>query len=52
MQIFIAEDMNELEQAKIMIGGLLESGKLEDPGERRFLKDRLEALERRMASKR
>jgi hypothetical protein len=52
MQIFVAEDMNELEQAKIMIGGLLESGKLEDPGERRFLKDRLEALERRMASKR
>jgi hypothetical protein len=51
MQIFIAEDMNELETAKIMIGGLLESGKLQDPGERRFLKERLEELERRISSK-
>ena len=52
MQIFIAEDMNELEQARIMIGGLLESGKLQDPGERRLLKERLEELERRIASER
>ncbi|HEX5093492.1 MAG TPA: hypothetical protein VFV84_12470 [Burkholderiales bacterium] len=51
MQIFIAEDMNELEAAKIMIGGLLESGKLQDPGERQFLKQRLEELEHRSASK-
>jgi len=51
MQIFIAEDMNELQAAKIMIGGLLESGKLKDPGERQFLKQRLEELERRMSSK-
>ena len=51
MQIFIAEDMNELEAAKIMLGGLLESGKLNDPGERRFLKQHLEELERRIASK-
>jgi len=52
MEIFVAEDMNELEAAKIMLGGLLESGKLDDPDERRFLKDRLEELERRIASKR
>lgn len=51
MEIFILEDMNELEAAKIMLGGLLESGQLEDPAERRFLKERLEALERRLASK-
>lgn len=50
MQIFIAEDMNELETAKIMIGGLLESGKLQDPGERRFLREKLEELERRSSS--
>ncbi len=50
MQIFVAEDMNELEAAKIMLGGLLESGKLQDPGERRFLKERLEELERRISS--
>jgi hypothetical protein len=51
MEIFIAEDMNELEAARIMLGGLLESGQLEDPAERRFLKGRLEELERRIASK-
>ena len=50
MQIFILEDMNELEAAKIMLGGLLATGHLQDPGERRFLKERLEALERRLAS--
>ena len=52
MEIFIAEDMNELEAAKIMLGGMLESGQLDDPGERRFLKERLEELEKRIASKR
>lgn len=51
MQIFILEDMNELEAAKIMLGGLLASGHLQDPAERRFLKERLDVLERRMASK-
>jgi hypothetical protein len=51
MRIFIAEDMDELEQAKIMIGGLLESGKLRDPAEREFLRQRLEALEKRIPSK-
>jgi len=51
MQIFILEDMNELEAARIMLGGLLASGRLHDAGERRFLKERLEALERRLASK-
>jgi hypothetical protein len=50
MEIFILEDMNELEAAKIMLGGLLASGHLRDPGERRFLKERLDALERRLAS--
>jgi len=51
MEVFILEDLNELEAAKIMLGGLLESGKLRDPGERRFLQGRLEELERRLASK-
>jgi hypothetical protein len=52
MEVFILEDMNELEAAKIMLGGMLASGRLQDPGERRFLKERLEALERRLASER
>lgn len=49
MSIFILEDMNELEAARIMIGGLLESGHLTDPTEMRFLKERLEELEQRLA---
>lgn len=51
MEIFILEDMNELEAAKIMLGGLLASGRINDPQERRFLKGRLEELERRLTSK-
>jgi hypothetical protein len=49
MEIFILEDMNELEAAKIMLGGLLASGAIRDPAELRFLKERLEALEARTA---
>jgi hypothetical protein len=45
MEIFILEDMNELEAARIMIGGLLASGRISDPAELRFLRERLEALE-------
>ena len=48
MEIFILEDMNELEAAKIMLGGLLESGAIDDPAEARFLRQRLEALEERL----
>jgi hypothetical protein len=51
MEIFILEDMNELEAAKIMLGGLLAAGRIRDPQERRFLQGRLEELERRMALK-
>jgi hypothetical protein len=47
MEIFILEDMNELEAARIMIGGLLESGTITDPAELRFLKQRLDELEKR-----
>ncbi len=45
MEIFILEDMNELEAAKIMIASLLQSGLVHDPAELRFLIERLEALE-------
>ena len=47
MEIFILEDMNELEAARIMLGGLLASGKITDPSEAAFLKQRLEELESR-----
>jgi hypothetical protein len=48
MEIFILEDMNELEAAKVMLGGLLATGRIRDPDERRFLQGRLEEIERRM----
>ena len=53
MEIFILEDMNELEAARIMLGGLLQSGAVRDPAELRFLKEHLDQLEQRIgASKR
>ena len=51
MEIFILEDLNELEAAKIMIGGLLASGSIRDPAEVRFLAERLEELEKRSAGR-
>jgi hypothetical protein len=48
MEIFILEDMNELEAAKVMLGGLLATGRIRDPEERRFLQGRLEEIERRL----
>jgi hypothetical protein len=52
MEIFILEDMNELEAAKIMLGGLLDRGAIEDPAELRFLRQRLAELERRIQDER
>jgi hypothetical protein len=48
MEVFILEDMNELEAARIMLGGMLATGRIPDPEERRFLQGRLEELERRL----
>lgn len=45
MEAFILEDMNELEAARIMLGGMLENGQISDPGERRFLEGRLREME-------
>jgi hypothetical protein len=47
MEVFILEDMNELDAAKVLLGGLLASGKIRDPAEVRFLRERLDALEAR-----
>lgn len=46
LEVFILEDMNELESARALIGGLLRSGQITDPRELKFLSDRLEQLER------
>jgi len=44
MRIFILEDIGELESAKILLGGLLESGEIKDERELRFLAERLEGM--------
>ena len=49
MEIFILEDMDELETARVIIGGYLQSGGVKDPAELRFLEERLKALEARTA---
>ncbi len=46
MNIFVRVDMGETEAAKVLLGGLLESGRVTDPAERRFLMRRLEELEK------
>jgi hypothetical protein len=45
MQIFILEDMNELEAAKVMLGGLIASGRVREPNELHFLQMRLAWLQ-------
>lgn len=45
MEIFILEDMDELDSAKILLGALLANGQVTDPQERRFLLERLKAME-------
>ena len=47
MELFILEDMGELEAERIMIAGLIRSGKITDPAEALVLKRRLEELEQR-----
>lgn len=46
MHIYVLEDMGEIESAKVLIGGLLESGAIDDEHEIRFLQDRLKKLEK------
>lgn len=52
MEIFILEDMNELDAARVLLGGLLESGQIDDPAEARFLAQRLKELEERLSGAR
>ena len=48
MNIFVLEDMGEIESAKVLLGGLLDSGQITDPHERWFLSKRLAELEARL----
>jgi hypothetical protein len=46
MRIFLLEDLGEVESAKILLGGLLASGQITDEHEKRFLLERLSALQK------
>jgi len=52
MEIFVLEDMGELESAKVLIGGLLESGELKDAHQVNFLTQRLIEIEERQNQER
>ncbi len=45
MTVVILEDLGELESARILVGGLLESGRISDPHELRFLEKKLAELQ-------
>ena len=44
LEVFFAQDMNQLDSARALIGGLLRSGQITDPHELQFLSQRLEQL--------
>ena len=50
MRIFILEDMGELEQARLVIGGMLATGQITEQNEIQFLNEKLQALEKKLAS--
>ena len=51
MEAFILEDMDELETARVMVGGFIASGQVTQPGELRFLEERLKQIESRLLSR-
>lgn len=50
LQLIVLEEMGELEATRLLIGGMLESGEIDDPQELRFLDRRLKMLENRASS--
>jgi hypothetical protein len=51
MRVFILEDMNELQAAQVLLGGMLSQGKVHDPAELRFLEQRLIEIQQRSVRK-
>ena len=47
MSVSVLEDMGEPEAARILVGGLIESGRVTDPHELKFLLEKLDRLEAR-----
>lgn len=52
MEAFILEDLNELEAARIMIGGYISSGQVTEPSELRILEERLKQIETKLKADR
>ena len=44
----VLEDMGEVEAAKILVGGLIASGKITDPYELNFLQNKIRTLEEKV----
>lgn len=51
MEAFILEDMDQLDSARLVIGGLIQSGQISDPHELAFLAGRLDDLASQIAAK-
>lgn len=49
MSVLLLADLGEVESARVLMGGLVTSGRLSDPHEVQFMADRLEAAEREAA---
>lgn len=49
MEAFILEDMDQLESAQIVLGGLIQDGQISDPHELAFLARRLDTLSRKLS---
>lgn len=47
MSFILLQDMGELQAARVLIGGLIASGRIKDPHELRFLNQRLKQLEKK-----
>ena len=45
MEILLLQDMNELEAARILLGGLIQSGQIKEERELNFLKERLSEID-------
>ncbi len=52
MEIIVLEDMGEVEAAKILVGGLIASGEIDDPYELNFLENKIRVLEEKMTKSR
>jgi len=48
LKIFVLEDLDEIAAAKVLVGGLLESGEISDAYELRFLTQKIASLEKKL----